>query len=79
MQVSISHVWSNGYFPHCKENRVTKESSLVFAVFSLEFQIASTVHVTMALAFFFFGSLDHHNEMEYLLLCLRKACCFPPS
>lgn len=53
MQVSISHVWSNGYFPHSKENKVTKESNLLFAVFSLEFQIALTFHVTMALAFFF--------------------------
>lgn len=75
----MSHVWSNGYFPYSKENRVTKESNLLFAVFSLEFQIALTFHVTMVLAFFFFGSLDHHNEMEYLFLFLRKAYCFPPS
>lgn len=52
VQVSISHVWSNGYFPHSKDNRVTKESNLLFAVFSLEFQIALIFHVTMVLAFF---------------------------
>lgn len=82
VQISISYVWSNGYFPHCKENRVKKESNLLFAVFSLEFQVALTFPVTMALTGFldfFFCPLDHHYEMEYLFLYLRKACCFPPS
>lgn len=50
--VSISHVWSSGYFPHSKDNRVTEESNLLFAVFSLGFQIALTFHVAMVLAFF---------------------------
>lgn len=44
VKVSISHVWSNGYFLHCRETRVTKESNLLFAILTLEFQIALTVH-----------------------------------